>query len=331
MKNNNDVKNLIKQLKQILGDFHKKFGVTDIITNSKIFEVLIADSLDHILIPGHSGSRDAKDKSENEFEYKHYKESSSNHTWTFNDFSDTTIAKLANTKSVIFAHIQDVGVPFPEFDWYYEVPGIVISQYLAQATTRIKNNRKMINVGPKQILENMGLTKRVVSKIAAGPYTEWIKQIVEVATKIEALVGTSGILTSNKFWEVLVALRLGHQVQSEQAKHDAVDSEGNTYEYKVGKGSSWSFQDISKDVLNKYLQNKSIILATVDKEEFEVKKIYEADPSKVVKLLKRKLREKTKRYRASGKEVRRVQASLSAKDLRLLKARLVFSEEPKSV
>ena len=120
MQNNNDVKSLIKQLRQILSDFHKKFGVNDIITNSKIFEVLIADSLDHILIPGHSGSRDAKDESGNEFEYKHYKESSSNHSWTFNDFSDTTIAKLADTKSVIFAHIQDINLPFPEFDWYYE-------------------------------------------------------------------------------------------------------------------------------------------------------------------------------------------------------------------
>jgi len=328
MQNNNDVNGLIKQLKHILRNFHEKFGVKDIITNSKIFEVLIADSLDHILIPGHSGSRDAKDKSENEFEYKHYKESSSNHTWTFNDFSNTTIAKLVNTKSVIFAHIQDVAVPFPEFDWYYEVPGVVISQYLAKATTKIKNNRKMINVGPKQISESMGITRHTVSKIERGPYTEWIKQIVEVATRIETLVGTTGVLTSNKFWEVLVALRLGHQVQSEQAKHDAVDLEGNTYEYKVAKGYSWSFQDISRDVLNKYLQNKSIILASVDKEEFEVKKIYEADPIKVVRLLKIKLRQKAKRYRAKGKKERRVQASLGAKDLRLLRAKLVFPGEP---
>src|SRR3990167_4004829 len=119
MQNNNDVNGLIKQLKQILGIFIKRFGFRELITNSKIFEVLIADSLDHILIPGHSGSRDAKDKSENEFEYKHYKESSSNHTWTFNDFSDTTIAKLITAKAVIFAHIQDMNTPFPVFDWYY--------------------------------------------------------------------------------------------------------------------------------------------------------------------------------------------------------------------
>ena len=327
MQNNNDVKSLIKQLRQILSDFHKKFGVNDIITNSKIFEVLIADSLDHILIPGHSGSRDAKDESGNEFEYKHYKESSSNHSWTFNDFSDTTIAKLADTKSVIFAHIQDINLPFPEFDWYYEVPGIVISQYLAKATMKIKNTRKMINVSPKQISENMGLTVHTVNKIEEGPYTQWIKEIVEVATRIETLVDTSGVLTSNKFWEVLVALGLGHHVQSEQARHDAVDLEGNTYEYKVAKGYSWSFQDISKDVLKKYLQNKSIILATVDKEEFEVKKIYEADPNKVVKLLKHKLKQKAKRYSANGKQVRRVQASLSTKDLHTLKAKLVYSDK----
>ena len=43
-----------------------------------------------------------------EYEYKHYKELSSNHSWTFNDFSDTTINKLnSELISVIFAHIDD--------------------------------------------------------------------------------------------------------------------------------------------------------------------------------------------------------------------------------
>ncbi len=324
--NISNVNNLINQLKQIQSDFYATFGVTDIITNSKIFEILIANSLDHILIPGHSGSRDAKDTAGNEFEYKHYKEGSSNHTWTFNDFSNTTIAKLSNTKAVIFAHIQDVNVPFPMFDWYYEIPGLVISRYLAKATQKIKNNRKMINVGSKQIEECMGFAKQTVSH-SSNRYSLWIKRIISVAGKIEVEVGTTGILTSNKFWEVLVALKLGHKVQSEQAKHDATDDAGNMYEYKVAKGSSWSFQDISNEVLNKYLSDESIILASVDKNDFVVKKIYDANTSKVVSLLRKKLREKRRRYSLLGKEIRRKQISLNVKDLKEIRAKLVYSAD----
>lgn len=322
--NTANINHLIQQLKQIQSDFYSAFGVTDIITNSKIFEILIADALDHVLIPGHSGSRDAKDSAGNEFEYKHYKESSSNHTWTFNDFSDTTIAKLLNTKAVIFAHIQDVDVSFPKFDWYYEIPGLVISNYLAKATRKIKNNRKMINVSSNQIEEHLELTKQSVTH-SADRYSSWIKRIIDIASKIEAEVGTKGILTSNKFWEVLVALKLGHMVQSEQAKHDAVDDSGNLYEYKVAKGLSWSFQDISSEVLHKYLSDKSVIFASVDKNDFVVKKIYEADAKKVVKLLRRKLREKGRRYLLLGKEIRRKQVSLNPKDLRSIRAKLVYS------
>ncbi len=321
-----NINNLIRQLKQIQSDFFRAFGVTDIITNSKIFEILIADALGHTLIPGHSGSRDAKDSKGGEFEYKHYKESSSNHTWTFNDFSDTTIAKLTNTKAAIFAHIQDVDVPAPQFDWYYEVPGKVISDYLTKATRRIRNTRKMINVSSKQVEENLGLTKQKAG-LSAGRYFPWIKRIIDVASQIEVAVGTTGILTSNKFWEVLVALRLGHKVQSEQAKHDAVDDAGNMYEYKVAKGSSWSFQDISSVVLRKYLSDKSIILASVDKDELAVKKIYSADAKKVVKLLRRKLREKRRRYLSLGKEIRRKQISLNPKDLRSIRAKLIYSSD----
>ncbi|KKS38957.1 MAG: hypothetical protein A3G49_04410 [Candidatus Sungbacteria bacterium RIFCSPLOWO2_12_FULL_41_11] len=324
--NTSNVDNLINQLKQLQSDFHATFGVTDIITNSKIFEILIANSLDHILIPGHSGSRDAKDATGKEFEYKHYKESSSNHSWTFNDFSDTTITKLANTKAVIFAHIQDADLPFPKFDWYYEVSGRVISDYLAKATRKIKNNRKMINVSPKQIEERMGLTKQIVSH-SSGRYSSWIKRIIDVAGKIEIEVGTVGILTSNKFWEVLVALKLGHRVQSEQAKHDATDKAGNMYEYKVAKGSSWSFQDISNDVLRKYLSDQNIILACVDKDDFLVKKIYVANTKKIVGLLRKKLREKKRRYSLLGKEVRRKQISLTVKDLRNIRTKLIYSAD----
>ena len=321
-----NIDNFIQQLKQIQSDFYAAFGVTDIITNSKIFEILIANSLDHTLIPGHSGSRDAKDSVGNEFEYKHYKESSSNHSWTFNDFSDTTIVKLTNIKAVIFAHIQDVGVSFPKFDWYYETSGPIISSYLAKATREIRNNRKMINVSPNQIEKHLELTRKLVNH-SAGRYSSWIKRIIDIAGQIEVEVGTTGILTSNKFWEVLVALKLGHRVESEQAKHDAVDDFGNLYEYKVAKGLNWSFQDISSEVLHKYLSDKSVILASVDKNDFVVNKIYNADAKMVVKLLRRKLRGKKIRYLSLGKEIRRKQISLNLKDLRSIQAELVYSSD----
>lgn len=324
--NSANIDNLIQQLRQIQSEFYTTFGITDIITNSKIFEILIANSLDHILIPGHSGSRDAKNFEGNEFEYKHYKESSSNHSWTFNDFSDATIAKLLNTKAVVFAHIQDINISLPKFDWYYEAPGRVISDYLTKSTQKIKNNRKMINISPNQIEKNLGLKKQTVGR-SVGRYSPWIKRIINVASQIEKEVGTTGILTSNKFWEVLVALRLGHKVQSEQAKHDAVDDSGNLYEYKVAKGSSWSFQDISSEVLRKYLSDKSIILASVDKNDFIVKKIYNADVKKVIKLLRRKLREKKQRYLFLGKEIRRKQASFNLRDLKSIRAKLVYSSD----
>ena len=321
----NDVESLIKQLKDLQTAFYDTFAVTDIITNSKIFEILIADALEHTLIPGHSGSRDAKDKEGKEIEYKHFKELSSNHSWTFNDFSDTTIQKLANIKSVIFAHINDEKEGnLPEFDWYYEVPGKVVSDYLKESTLKIQNHRKMINVSPKQIEERMGFTKIYNKNHCEGVYSTWIKKIVEITDNIEKAVNTKGILTSNKFWEVLVALKLNHQVQSEQLKHDAVDSEGNTYEYKVSKSTTWSFQDISEDVLLKYKTNKSIILAVVDKNDFSVKTIYEANTESIIDLLKKKLLEKQERYTSQGKTVRRIQASLSGRDMVLLKATKVY-------
>lgn len=318
---------LIDQLKQIQADFFSAFSVTDIITNSKIFEILIADSLNHTLIPGHSGSRDAKDAKNGEYEYKHYKESSSNHTWTFNDFSNTTIEKLNEARSVIFAHIQDENVPFPVFDWYYEVSGPLISKYLSEATDKITNNRKMINVSVRQIATNLGISQKKTNGLCKGKYSGYIKKIVDVVEKIEKKVGTRGILTSNKFWEVLVALKLNHKVQSEQAKHDAVDSEGGLYEYKVAKAHSWSFQDISDIVLKKYLSDKSVILATVDKDTFSVKEIYEANPKKIVALLKKKLLAKEGRYKENSKEIRRKQISLTLKDIKNVKGKKIYPLE----
>jgi hypothetical protein len=62
---------LIDEYRSIQDDFLQIFGVNDIFSNSKIYEVLIANKLNHILIPGHSGSKDAKDDEGNEYKHKH--------------------------------------------------------------------------------------------------------------------------------------------------------------------------------------------------------------------------------------------------------------------
>ncbi len=53
------LRRLISRLRSVQDVFCESFGVADIYSNSKLFEILIADTLDHDLIPGHSGSRDA--------------------------------------------------------------------------------------------------------------------------------------------------------------------------------------------------------------------------------------------------------------------------------
>ena len=62
--------NLILRMKKIQGIFLHEQGVNDIWSNSKVYEILVANSLNHDLIPGHSGSRDAKDSNNTEYEGK---------------------------------------------------------------------------------------------------------------------------------------------------------------------------------------------------------------------------------------------------------------------
>ena len=64
--------------------FREEYGSKDIVSGSKFYEIIIANELNHDIIPGQSGTKDAKDE-KGEYEYKHYKEQSSNHSWTFND------------------------------------------------------------------------------------------------------------------------------------------------------------------------------------------------------------------------------------------------------
>lgn len=309
--------------------FSQQHGVNDIWSNSKIFEVVQANTLGHYMIPGHSGSLDARDDLGNEFEYKHFKETSSNHSWTFNDYSDETIKKLRGLVSkVYFAHINDLVFP-PKLDWCYEISGAAVADYLDLNTKQLKNARRMINLSAKQLEERIGaIPQKYNVSLPNGTYGGELVQIFDLITELEGLVGVSNILTSNKFWEVLVSLPLNHTVNSEQGgragAHDAFDEAGGDYEYKVSKSKSWNFQDISDAVLDKYLNCEAIILAIVDKEQIQVKEIWTADPRDVTKRLREKLNEKATKFAKTGKEIRRLQVSLSSGDLVRVKAQKIY-------
>ncbi|WP_300344818.1 hypothetical protein [Fusobacterium sp.] len=316
----------IAQMKNLQKIFYSKFGVDDIWSNSKIYEIIVANSLNHELIPGHSGSKDAffyVNKKRIECEYKHYKESSSNHTWTFNDFSDATISSLRNNVNVYFAHIDD-SEEIPLFDWYYEVPGEKVADFLEEKTPIITNARKMINISKNDIENKMNIYKSYVNN-SQGKYQKYLFEIFSIITYLENITNTKNLLTSNKFWELLVALKLNHKINSEQGgregAHDAYDEHGNTYEYKVSKTYSWNFQDISENVLNKYYSDEEIILAVVDKKNMEVLSIYSANPKNVVPRLKEKLDERLQR---NGGALRRLQVALSKTDLTRIGAVQVY-------
>lgn len=319
---------LVREMRVIQQHFLNFHSVNDIWSNSKIYEVIQANTLGHAMIPGHSGSLDAKDELGREYEYKHFKETSSNHSWTFNDYSDATIKKLSEkVHAVVFAHINDSKFP-PELDWAYEVPGSTVADYLATYTRGMKNARRMINISANQ-LEGRTQARKMSYRttIHEGPYGPELSRIFELIPELEGIVGVSGVLTSNKFWEVLVSLPLGHTVNSEQGgragAHDAFDADGGDYEYKVSKSKSWNFQDISPAVLEKYLGCEEIVLAIVDKTNISVESVWFAKPEFVVDRLKTKLFAKLDSYKQKNKEVRRVQASLSAGDLSLIHARKV--------
>lgn len=315
-------------LARIQAKFLNLFGVNDIFSNSKVYEVVIANELNHELIKGHSGSRDAFDKN-GEYEYKHFKETSSNHSWTFNDFSDATIDKLNSCESVIFAHINDTIYP-PKLDWYYNVPGHIMAKYLEEKTQSIQNTRKMINISSNQIENTLNIKKIIIDKInVTGVYYSMLKTIFDSITELEKLTKSKGLLTSNKIFELLTAVELNHNMESEQGgragAHDAYDKIGNVYEYKISKNHSWNFQDISDNVLNKYLLDKEIILAVKNPEKLEIIEIYSAEPSKTVNRLKEKLKEKTDtKLEKDNTGLRRLQVSLSKGDLEVIQAKKIY-------
>lgn len=315
----------INELKSIQKEFEKEFNCPDIFSSSKFFEVLVADKLGHIMIGGFSGNRDARDSIGNEYEYKHYKESSSNHTWTFNDFSDATIKKLNTVKSVVFSHLDDSG-EIPIFDWCYIVPGKDVAAFLQKATQKITNKRKMINVSARQIEKNLKIQKTIIASSKKGAYCKLINKVFSITKDIEKIVGTKNILTSNKLWEILVANKLGHIVITEQTKFDAIDKQGRYYEYKVSRSHSWQFEDISDNVLMKFKEVNKIILATIDKTNFEVLDILEVDPIKTIDLLEKKLHLKKLKYESKG-GLRRLQVAITLKEVKKIGGKSVFNEK----
>lgn len=319
---------LIDKLKVIQQIFLKKYGINDIFSNSKFYEIIIANQLNHCPIPGHSGSRDAKDLITNqEYEYKHFKETSSNHSWTFNDYTDNTIEHL-KTCTVIFAHINDKDFKYPGLmDWYYEIPGLEISNYLKEATKKIQNTRKMINVSSCQ-LHALGYLPHFVDLDKhihyQGNFEQLLYGISNISQQLEHITGIQKILTSNKIWELLVALELDHKVNAEQGgrlgSYDAIDILGNTFEYKVYKTRNWNFQDISDNVLNKYLSDKLMILAVVNKYEMKIDEIYSISPEDAVNRLREKLNKRINKLKSQGKQIRRLQINLTFSDIKNMKS-----------
>lgn len=310
---------LIEKLKK-LSDFFYDNGIFDIYTNSKIYELLIANQLGHTIVNGHANSPDAYDKYDNYYEYKHYKKSSSNYTWTFNDYTAWTIRKLYHIKSVYFTVIDDQSV-IPEIEAIYIVSGAEVAQYLSKKTLNIMNHRQMINISANQIIDQMNfefIDKHDIQLLGfehsfrGSIFRTALNEIFITAGEIEKLIHVDGILTSNKLWELLTACELGHSINPEQKKHDAYDKKGRTYEYKVSIRPGWTFQDISDNVLSSYLNDAGIILAEVNKREFVVKRIAECRPQAIVNILVKKLAAKKANY----PNIRRLTANISLMDIR---------------
>ena len=330
--NTENIEQVCLELAEIQKFCKNEFGTTDIFSGSKFYEMIIANQLNHEMIPGQSGTKDGKDH-KGEYEYKHFKEQSSNHSWTFNDYTDATIDSLKKVVSAIFAHIDTDFTP-PKFDWYIEVEGKICSSYLKHKTeTLLKtkpkgkvNARKMINISPNQIELDLGLKKTYTKEPnKSGKYYETILKISSIQKKLEKMTGVDQILTGNKIFEVLVASKLEHTVFSEQKKHDAHDEFGNLYEYKNSKSYTWNFQDISDAVLKKYEDDKAIILTVVDKINYRIKEIWSAEPSHTIPRLKEKLEEKRERRKEKdGSAIRRLSVSLSKGDLNKIKAKKIF-------
>ena len=115
-----------------------------------------------------------------------------------------------------------------------------------------------------------------------------------------------------------------HKIRYLENENDHCFLLKHLFEYKVSKTCSWNFQDISDNVLNKYLNDTLIILAVVDKTNLSVKEIYAAEPKYVVPILSEKLASKIKNCESKGKKIRRLQVSLCKTDLKKINAKQIL-------
>jgi hypothetical protein len=76
--------------------------------------------------------------------------------------------------------------------------------------------------------------------------------------------------------------------------------------------------------LSKFKEEEAIVLAVIDKAKMSVSKIFFTDPNKVVTRLEEKLEEKRLRFMNKGSQVRRLQVSLSLRDLEMVGARQTY-------
>ncbi len=306
------------ELKNIQEEFGELTGEYNIYSSSKIYEIIIANMFGHHIVKGAHGA-DARGYNQ-DYEYKHFKASSSNHTWTFNDYTDKTLANL-RSKTIFFVHINDVKYtnPFDYIDWYYEVNGDIISEYISNWASNSDNQRKMINISASQLEKECGAERIYPTKDCNnGHYSVYIKRIFECINYLEKITNTKNLLTSNKLWELFLAYKLGHKINSKQGglggKHDAEDSNNRKFEYKISQKTSWTFEDISDTVIENMRLLDGIYIAKIDKREFDIRKILLLDTSKTMDFIKNKKDKMIADRRRKGKSVNRLNVSISLKE-----------------
>ena len=302
-------------LRDIQEDFGELTGEYNIYSSSKMYEIIIANMLGHQIVVGTHGA-DAQNYSAY-YEYKHYKESSSNHTWTFNDYTDETLASL-KSKTVFFVHINDVSNtnPFKYIDWYYKVDGNVISEYILNWSSKSDNKRKMINISALQ-LENECRAERIypTKDCSDGNYSIYINKVFVLINYLERITNTKNLLTSNKLWELFLANKLGHEINSKQGgyggKYDAMDFYGLKFEYKVSQQATWTFEDVSDAVIDNMRLLDGIYAAIVDKRKFIIKNVFLFDTQKTMDFIKIKRDSIISKKNSENKPVKRLNVTVS--------------------
>ena len=84
---------------------------------------------------------------------------------------------------------------------------------------------------------------------------------------------------------------------------------------------------ISENVLDKYLTDKEIILAVVNKFDMCVEEIYSISPEDAVYKLREKLRNKIDNLNRKGETIRRLQVSLSFSDIKNMNSfRIIYKK-----